>query len=150
MDTSFNELRARRTELIKTLAIRGRDAELRQFAVWCARQTDLSEPAWVQLVNAAEGHTLGELSLAEMLDIRNAHAGTAMPACVIGLNHGASNAAAFMSAWQTTRQDAKEAARESAKMAAIWATMVQGGQGLVENEDTVRIQVAALRQASRP
>lgn len=146
MDTSIQELRARRAELIQALSSQGRNTELRRFAVLCARRTDLSGTDWNKLVEAAEQHALGGWSLAEMLEVRNKHAGAAIAACVVGLNRGASNAAAFLSAWQSTREDPAEAARDSARMAAIWGAMRAGSKEPVEDQDAIGRQVEALEQ----
>ena len=144
MDTSIKRLRARRTELIEALRTNGRDADLRQFAVWCARQADLSGTDSDELVEAADQFASAEVSLAEMMDVRNRHSGKVMAASVVGLNHGAANAAAFLSAWQTTRQNAVEAATQSARMAAIWKGMKTGRQRLAEDDGTVKRQIEEL------
>ncbi len=144
MDTSIKDLHARRAALIESLATERRDADLRRFACWCARRTDLSGTDWDELVDAANQFASADVSLAEMLDVRNRHSGKAMAASVVGLNHGAANAAAFLSAWQTTRQNAAESATQSAEMAAIWRHMKTNGRGLEQDRQSLEAQVDEL------
>lgn len=95
---------------------------LRQSAVEAALSVLAGAPhAARRLIDAAERASRGEA--VDLADVRAPLSGTACAASLIGLKHGAANAAAFLAAWSACAPDAESAAADARRFASLYATL---------------------------
>ena len=115
--------------LLAHLRDRRYTVQLRQFAADVAGGLPHANARLVEAAQrAAHEEARGDSFAARLAAVRSALSGAATAASSVGLRHGASNAASFLSGYEACAPDAFDAAVGASRMAVLFAEM-SGGDG---------------------
>ena len=111
-------------QLIDHLGARGRDDILRRFAFSCGSALEQgAPPSAARMLKAAQSVLQGHKPASWLKVVRDDLRSMATAATVVGLRHGAANAAAFMGIYACLNENAAHAATDAARMQQEWAVL---------------------------
>ena len=110
---------------IDLLALVGRNQEIRQFACWVARQTNIADSADRKLVDNIARYTKFPDYIDKYCErLRARQRGKAIAATAVGLNHGCISAREYLCCLSCASPDPKDAATVTINHAVAWYQQV--------------------------
>ncbi|MFH5832693.1 hypothetical protein [Halalkalibaculum sp. DA384] len=130
------------TSLLRYFSEEGETAKLRKFAIWCAHQTNRElKPIQAKMLDLAEKAVYGKADTPQLETLYQKTEGTAVATNTVGLQHGSTNAPAFLATRECVNPDPYQGALQAARFHRLWADLVAR-----ETSDEESAQKSYLRE----